>query len=127
MSDNVKKIFVVDDNEMLTFALEDHLSRKTPHEIEVYNTGEECIENLGNSPDVIILDYNLNSENPDAANGAEILAAIKKANSNTLVIMLSGSEGDSSIMETLNKGSDRFVIKSEDAFSVITDIIMGLA
>ncbi len=125
MSGTVKKIFVVDDNEMLTFALEDHLSRKTPHDIEVYNTGEECIENLGNNPDVVILDYNLNSENPDAANGAQILEAIKKANSSTHVIMLSGSEGDSEIMETLAKGGDHFVIKSEDAFARITEIIMG--
>jgi len=39
-SQNVKKIFVVDDDAMLTEALTDYLGRKTPHQIFSFNTGE---------------------------------------------------------------------------------------
>lgn len=61
-----KKIFIVDDNEMLSMALEDYLTRRVDHEVMTFTTGEECMENITEDPDVIILDYNLNSENPEA-------------------------------------------------------------
>jgi two-component system OmpR family response regulator len=75
----VKKIFVVDDDEMLSMALEDYLERNSDHEVHLFNTGEECLEHLTEQPDIIILDYNLNSVKKDAANGLVILDAIKKA------------------------------------------------
>jgi len=41
-----KKIFIVDDDEMLTEALSDYLTRKAAHKISVFHTGEDCMQHL---------------------------------------------------------------------------------
>jgi CheY-like chemotaxis protein len=71
-------LFVVHDDEMLLETIEDYITRKTKHTVEVFKTGEECLENIDQEPDVIILDYNLNAVSKNTANGMKILEAIKK-------------------------------------------------
>jgi DNA-binding NtrC family response regulator len=122
----VKKIFVVDDDEMMSTLLEDYLTTKTFHEIKLYSTGEECLKNLREQPDVVILDFNLNSENKQAANGMQILESIKKINKYIHVIMLSGQDGYGTALQTIQKGAEDYVIKDEDAFEKIVAIIDGL-
>ena len=119
----VKKIFVVDDDEMLSMALEDYLSRKTLHEIHLFTTGEACISHLREQPDMIILDYNLNSVEKEAANGMKILEAIKKLNRQVPVIILSSQEAYSVALESINKGAVQYVIKDENAFERIVSLV----
>ncbi|MES2704011.1 MAG: response regulator [Bacteroidota bacterium] len=120
MAEVVKKIFVVDDDEMLSMALEDYLERKTNHEVFLYNTGEDCLEHLEEKqPDIIILDYNLNSVKKDAANGLEILEAIKKLNDNVKIVMLSSQDATWIIVQTVKLGAAEYVVKDENAFEKI--------
>jgi DNA-binding NtrC family response regulator len=122
----MKKIFVVDDDVVLTMALEDYLARKTLHEIHVYATGEECLKNLREQPDVVILDFNLDSETKDAANGMQVLESIKRMNKYIHVIMLSSQEAYGTALQTLRKGAEEYVIKGEDAFDKIVSIINAI-
>jgi two-component system OmpR family response regulator len=121
-----KKIFVVEDNEMMAMALEDFLTRETMHEIVLFGTGEDCLKQLRQQPDVVILDYNLNSENKDAQNGMQILEEIKRINKYIHVIMLSSQDAYGTALQTIRKGAEEYVIKDEDAFSKIVAIIDGL-
>jgi DNA-binding NarL/FixJ family response regulator len=121
-----KKIFVVDDNEMLSMALEDYLTRQTMHEVQLFKTGEECLKRLREQPDVVILDFNLNSENKDAANGMQILEDIKRMNKYIHVIMLSSQEAYGTALQTIRKGAEEYVMKDEAAFKKIVSIIDGL-
>lgn len=123
MSQEPKKIFIVDDDEMLTEALSDFLTRKVAHEISVFNTGEDFIEHIGENPDVVILDYYLNTVHKDAANGLEVLEAIHSHLKNTRVIMLSSQESYVTAAKTIQKGALQYVIKDEDAFQKIADSI----
>jgi len=124
----VKKIFVVDDDEMLSMALEDYIARKTKYEVYLFNTGEECLEHLEEKPDIIILDYNLNSVVKDAADGLEILKAIKTWNKNIKVVMLSSQEANWIIVQTAKMGAEQYVVKDENAFEKIVSICdMALA
>ena len=118
-----KKIFIVDDDEMLTDALSDYLTREVPHEISVFHTGEDCLQHISGNPDVIILDFYLNTVNKDAENGLEILSSIRKHLPNTRFIMLSSQENYSIAAKTLIKGAEQYVIKDEDAFEKITKMI----
>lgn len=118
----VKKVFVVDDDEMMAMALEDHLTRNTLHEIHVFTTGEECIRNLRMQPDIIILDYNLNSVQKEAANGMAILEAIKKLNRDIPVILFSSQDAYSVALQSINRGATQYVIKDESAFDNIVAI-----
>lgn len=117
--DNAKKIFVVDDDEMLSMALEDYLSRNDNYQIELFSTGEECLAHMGEQPDIIILDYNLNSVNKEAANGLIILEAIKKLNAHIKIIMLSSQDATWLILQTIKMGAAEYVVKDENAFEKI--------
>lgn len=120
-----KKIFIVDDDIMLTEALQDYLTRTIPHNILTFNTGEECLHHLYESPDVIILDYYLNTVQKDAANGMEILQSIKSKFKKAHVIMLSSQERYATAMQTIQKGAEQYVIKDKDAFEKIASMING--
>lgn len=121
-----KKIFIVDDDIMLTEALSDYLTRETAHQITCFPTGEECLKHLQENPDVIILDYYLNSVQKDAANGMEILKTIKKNYRDIHVIMLSNQEQYGIAMQTIQKGAEQYVIKDNDAFANIAKMIEGM-
>lgn len=117
-----KKIFVVDDDEMLSMALEDYLTRKTPHEVYLFSTGEECLQHLHALPDIIILDYHLNSVARNAENGIKILEQIKSHAAQIKVIMLSGKDIYKLAIQTGFTGADEYVIKDEQAFDNIVSL-----
>ena len=121
-----KRIFIVDDDKMLTEALSDYLTRKVPHNLKVFHTGEECLRHLSENPDIIILDYYLNSEKKDAATGLEILQVLKKNSPRSHVIMLSSQERYGLAMQTIQKGAEQYVIKDENAFEKISSMINEL-
>ena len=121
--DMPKKIFIVDDDTMLTEALKDYLTRKTLNEIHIFNTDEECLKHLTEKPDFIILDYYLNSVQKDAANGMEILQVIMKHHTDIHVIMLSSQEHYAIALQTIQKGAEQYVIKDENAFEKIASMI----
>lgn len=114
-----KKIFIVDDDEMLTTAMEDILTRDTAHTVRSFNTGEECLKHIAEGPDIIILDYHLNSVSKDVANGMQILETIKKRDNSIRVIMLSSQEAYGTALLTITKGAEEYVIKDEHAFEKI--------
>ena len=118
-----KKIFIVDDDDMLREAFADYLTRKVAHHITAFHTGEECLKHLRELPDFIILDYYLNSVQKDAANGMEILETIKKNYPHIHIIMLSSQESYNTAMQSIRKGAEQYVIKDEDAFEKIAQMI----
>ncbi|MFT5778557.1 MAG: two-component system OmpR family response regulator [Crocinitomicaceae bacterium] len=118
-----KKIFIVDDDEMLTMAMEDYLTKDTPHNISIFHTGEDAIKSIQENPDVVILDYFLNSVDKTAADGLEILKAIRKHLPDTQFIMLSSQESYSTAAKTIQQGAEHYVIKDEDSFEKIASLI----
>ena len=118
-----KKIFIVDDDEMLTEALSDYLTRKVAHEISIFHTGEDCLQQISKNPEVIILDFHLNTVNKEAENGLEILSVIRKHLPGVRVIMLSSQENYAIAAKTLMKGAEQYVIKDEDAFEKISKML----
>lgn len=124
------KIFLVDDDKMFASALKHSLAGNKihPHEIMTFPTGEECIKNLRkHNPEIIILDYNLNKNYPDAIDGVQVLKRIKRISPNSEVIMLSSQENINVAMDTLNHGAYDYVTKGESAFIKIKNTIMHIS
>lgn len=115
-----QKVFIVDDNVMFTQVLSDYLTRKAPHQVNVFHTGEECLNHMAEKPDVVILDYYLNTVQKDAANGLEILEAIRKHYPDIHVIMLSSQESYAKALQSIQKGAEQYVIKDDSAFENIS-------
>jgi two-component system, OmpR family, response regulator len=121
-----RKIFIVDDNVIFTKALSQYLTLKVPHQVSIFNTGEECLKRISENPDVVILDFNLNTVQKDAANGLEILETIKKHYPDIHIIMLSSQESYAKALQSIQKGAEQYVIKDEHAFENTADMIQEL-
>ena len=117
------KVFIVDDDEMLTMSLTDYLERHTSHEYHVFHTGEDCLARLDEDPDCIILDYYLNTQQADAADGLEILKVMRKKIKNLRVIMLSSQESYGKAAQTIQRGAEQYVIKDEEAYEKIAKML----
>lgn len=118
------EIFVVDDEPLLTEMLRDYLTEKDPDlSVKTFPTGEACLQCLDQNPDLIVLDYYLNSREKDAANGIDILKAIKHRNKALPVIMLSSQKSYATAARTIQYGAVHYVIKGQDAFHEIYSII----
>ena len=124
MPDTPTKIFIVDDEPMLTEMLADYLQAQSEHlEVQSFPTGEACLRSLTEQPDLVILDYYLNSKEKDAANGIDILKAIKEKNKALPVVMLSSQESYGTAAQTIQYGAVHYVIKSKNAFAEIYGLI----
>ncbi|MBK6753775.1 MAG: response regulator [Flavobacteriales bacterium] len=118
-----KKIFIVDDDAMLATMLADHVRGTTPHQVSVFHTGEECLAQLHLHPDLVLLDYYLNSVVKDAADGMRILEKIKKLDRQVHVIMLSSQTQYGIALQTVQKGAEQYVIKGKDQFDEIDRLV----
>ncbi len=124
MSNSRKKIFIVDDEPLLTEMLEDYLqSRDSALDIRSFSTGEKCLNSLDENPDVVVLDYYLNSKEKEAANGIDILKSLKQINKALPVVMLSSQKSFSTAAKTIGYGAIHYVVKGQDAFDEIYKLI----
>lgn len=123
MADQKKKIFVVDDDKMFCTMLSDHLEDQGLYDVSTFGTGEECLDRLEDKPDVVILDYYLDSNIPGAKNGLEILKLIHKADPNMKVIMLSSQEHYGVALQTIASGAVSYVIKDLKSFQEIDRLL----
>jgi DNA-binding NarL/FixJ family response regulator len=124
MTNNSPTIFIVDDEPLLSEMLTDYLNdQHAGFKITSFPTGEACLQSLNEQPDAIVLDYYLNSKEKDAANGIDILKEIKKRNKRIPVIMLSSQQSYGTATKTIMYGAVHYVIKGQDAFEEIFQLI----
>jgi two-component system OmpR family response regulator len=117
------KIFLVDDDALFLKSLEIEFLENADFTIETYPTGELCIANLSNNPDVVILDYQLDGIVENAMNGLETLDKIKTFNSNIPVVMLSSQDKIEVAINCMHHKAFDYVVKSETAFVRLQKII----
>ena len=117
------KIFLVDDDAIFLKLLEIQFLEHGDFEIETYATGELCVENLKNKPDIIILDYLLDGVERDVMNGIETLDKIKLYNAEIPVVMLSAQDKIDVAINCMHHAAFDYVVKSETAFMRLQKII----
>jgi DNA-binding NarL/FixJ family response regulator len=117
-------VFIVDDEPLLLEMLVDHLKEQMPYlEIRTFTTGEACLKEIYAQPDFVILDYYLNSREKEAANGIDILKEIKSRDKDIPVVMLSSQKNYNTAAQTIMYGALHYVIKGQEAFDEIVNII----
>ncbi|HEU4789368.1 MAG TPA: response regulator [Flavobacterium sp.] len=123
---NKIKLFLVDDDALFLKSLEIEFLDHADFEIETYSTGELCLTNLSNNPDVIILDYHLDGIDKNAINGIDTLDKIKEFNPEIAVIMLSSQDKIDVAIDCMHHQAFDYVVKSETAFVRLQKIISSL-
>lgn len=123
---NKIKLFLVDDDILFLKSLEIEFLDHADFEIETYSTGELCLANLSNKPDVVILDYHLDGIDKNAINGIDTLDKIKAVNPEIAVIMLSSQDKIEVAIDCMHHKAFDYVVKSETAFVRLQKIISSL-
>jgi len=114
-------IFIVEDNEIYSMMLDYILSKDSIYKFTSFKSGEECLKNLYQNPDVIILDYTL-----PGMNGYDTLLEIKKYNPNIHVLILSCNKDKNLAMKLLEAGADDYILKQDNGEKKIIDKIEAL-
>lgn len=119
MADKSTLIFIVDDDAVHREMLTDHLKKMSDFSIKEFGTGEECIKHINEKkefPNIVFLDYYLNSVVKDAMEGLDVLVEIKKIAPETDVVMLSGQDKIQVAVEVMKYGAFDYIVKGESAF-----------
>ena len=124
--ENKIKLFLVDDDAMFLKSLEIEFMEHSNFSVKTFATGEKCIENLSQSPDVIILDYHLDGIDKSAMNGIEALDKIKIFNSEIPVVMLSSQDKIEIAINCMHHKASDYVVKNETAFIRLQKIITSI-
>lgn len=95
----------------------DYLSQRfSGAQFRLFNDGVKAMEQTGFIPDVIILDYQLDTFNPGALNGMQVLMQLKKKFS-APVICLSAQEKPEVSANLIKAGAYDYVVKNQQAFN----------
>ena len=108
-----KLIFFVDDDKMMLNLMEYTFKCREGYQVRSFFSGESCIENLSDKPDIIVLDYHLGEEEDNIMSGYETLIEIKKLNIDTTVIILSRDKDKETINKFLEQGAKKYVTKDD--------------
>jgi len=103
------KVFIVEDDKLYGDLLRYHLSLNPDNEVFLFNSGQDCLDNLYLNPDFISLDYSL----PDMS-GLDILRKIRAYNSKLPVVMVSGQDDVETAVNLLKEGAYDYFVKEED-------------
>jgi DNA-binding NtrC family response regulator len=109
------KIFLVDDDALFLKSLEIEFRHLSDYAVETFATGELCLANLSNRPDVIVLDYHLSGVDRNAMNGIETLDKIKLVDPEIPVLMLSSQDKIEVAISCMHHKAFDYVVKSETA------------
>jgi two-component system, NtrC family, response regulator AtoC len=103
-------IAIVDDDTAFSSYLRTFLSLRG-YETRAYSRGDEMLAalNQGDPPDVVLLDVMM-----PGLSGIETLRALKSAKPDLRVVMLSGRQEATTIVEAVRLGAADYVVKSDD-------------
>ena len=103
------KFFVVDDDKMFSHFLKKELEKLGVEDVKLFAYGIDCINNIEEEPDIILLDYNLNY-----MNGGEVLCKIMRHNPDIAVIVISDQNKISVAVDIIKQGAFDYLVKSDD-------------
>jgi DNA-binding NarL/FixJ family response regulator len=117
--DKTYKVFVVEDSDVyrsvVRAILEEEDKELEPEialEVHDFSSGEECLRNIHLNPDILILDYALDSGGKDIhMNGYELLQEIHRKDMKPEVIVLSCEENMKVVKSFLREGISEFIRK----------------
>jgi len=119
-----KLIFIVEDDKAYGKSLEKFIQERFPEaKTELFPVGELAIDNLHRDPDVIIMDYYLNSRYYDAEDGLEMVRQIKAMHARVKTIVLSAQEKLDVVVKVVEETHSHYVMKNEQAFQKIEELL----
>ncbi len=103
------KVFIVDDDFATRRLMEMTVGRAWGYDVRVFSNGQECLDEIESTPDVVLLDIMM-----AGMNGVEVLRLIKERSPSSAVIMLSAQGNINVAVETMKLGAEDYFTKPVD-------------
>lgn len=113
------KIFIVEDDPWYGEILEYHLSLNEDYQVNLFESGKDCIKNLHEQPDLITIDYSLGD-----MNGRELFDKIRQWNANIPVIVISGQQEIDVALDLLKSGAFDYIIKDDNTKELLWNSVL---
>ncbi len=110
---NKPVIFIVEDNEVFAETLRLSLEMKD-FRVLTFRSGEHMISHWEEDPDIILLDYFIESSSGVAMNGDKILRFIRRISKGLPVVILTSNSDIGEATSLLKEGAVDFIVKDED-------------
>jgi two-component system OmpR family response regulator len=118
-------VFIIEDNGVYAKTLAEYLKGcfSEIKEVKIFPVGETCLLELAKNPDLIIIDYFLDSKYPDAETGLEIVKKIRLEKPQTPIILLSSQQEIAVAKESIRKYNCTYIKKDQDAYTKVEAVI----
>jgi DNA-binding NtrC family response regulator len=116
---NLKRIFIVDDDPFWTAMLSQMLHDLGYEYIKEYSNGTECLDHLHLNPHLIFLDYQMG----DDMNGLEVLQKVKDYYPGIGVVFCTALEDLSVAVNAISFGSFDYLLKSNANPKEVAEIV----
>ena len=113
MDKNVN-IFVIEDSDVLSFLLKaelENLYKQKGFTISKFESGEACQSMLHLNPELVIVDYHLDSKNKNAMNGIEVMEMVRELSPDTDFIMITNDQQTEVFLRAKKYGIHDYIIK----------------
>ena len=121
-----KLIFFVDDDKVILNLMEFTFQSRHDYEVQCFQTGEECLENLSLNPSLVVLDHVLAGAGEERLNGLATLKKIRKVNSEIPVVILTGQGDDDLLTEFIDNGANRYLTKDHFFIDSLIETIQDM-
>jgi DNA-binding NarL/FixJ family response regulator len=118
-----KLIFFVDDDKMMLNLMEYTFKCREGFDVKSFFSGEECLDNLGLEPSLIVLDYYLGEGESTAMSGLDTLKKINQQNKNIPVVILSREKDKDLIDRFMQYGAMQYVIKDDFFINTLIETV----
>lgn len=121
MEQRDNSIFIIEKDLFYTELMLHVLHQEGFSQVETFSTSSACIDNLYKSPDIVIIDYNIES-----GRGVEVLHQIKAISPDVQVIFISGQETASVALDALKLGAFDYIMRDSFAMERLVRIIHNI-
>ncbi len=101
-------IFIVDDNQLARKAYQQYLTRLGCEKLRMFDNGQDCINNLVETPDLVLIDYCM-----EPLNGLDVLKKIRRFNPDVYLVMISGQTDLQVAINAMKYGAFDYIIKGD--------------
>jgi CheY-like chemotaxis protein len=119
------EVLFVDDDEIFLKVLSKYFQIQHPTvRVRTGRSGQECLDLLQHmKPDLLVLDYHLDSQSR-SLQGGELLRAIRKADDTVRIAILSGREKAQMMPELLKENVEDYIVKDMNALAELDRIMV---
>jgi len=118
-------VFIIEDNATYSKTVEAFIKANFSEvkNVRIFPVGETCLPELDKNPDIIIVDYLLNSKYFDAESGLEIIKKIRSQSPNVSIVVLSSQQEIDVVTQLVKTYNCNYIKKDDQAFDKMKEMI----